>query len=182
MGYTTIAYGVDIDKLAAVKGSRDQRLLAEMELLLAEEEQEAADSGFSDSLCPLSLRAALERILADEIEAMPNGNHQYVYAMELLCRHLGKALDDCGHVKYLEDLGWEVAMDDFRTPLDLPQTFGFPDTCYLTAEEVRKEYERFRDVDPDDDEHPDIAESREEYVGWLKQCVDEGLGLVTFCY
>jgi hypothetical protein len=176
MGYVTVAYGADIDRLAALKGSQDQRLLADMGKLVTEAEERKADSE-----CPLSLRAALERILADQIEAMPNGDHQYIYATELLCRHLGKSLDGQGHIKYLDDLGWDIAMNDFRTPFGLPQPFGFPDARYLNAEEVRQEYGRFQDVDPEDD-NSDVAEAREEYVWWLKQCADDGTGLVTFCY
>jgi len=181
MGYTTVGYGVDIDRLAAVKGSRDQRLLAEMEGLVAEEERRAAEWP-SSANCPLSLRGALERILEDRVEEVPDGDHQYVYAMQLLCQHLGKLLDGQGHIKFLDDLGWDIAMDDFRTPLGLPQPHALPDARYLTAEEVKSEYERFRDVDPEDEEHPYLAELREEYVWWLKQCADQGVGLITFSY
>lgn len=180
MGYVTVAYGVDVQRLAAVKGSRDQQLLADMEKLLAEAERTAASSGFSDD-GPLSLRAALERIVSDQVEAIPNGDHQYVYALELLCQHLGKPLDGQGHIRYLDDLGWPIAMDDCRPPFDLPEPLGFPGTCHLTAEEVKKEYERFQDADTED-EDSEVTEAREEYVWWLKQCADEGLGLVTFCY
>lgn len=176
MGYTTIAYGVDIDRLAAVKGSCDQGLLAKMDRAISEEEHRIADPD-----CPLSLREALERIVTNQVKSVPNGDHQYVYAMELLCQHLGKALDGQGHIKYLDDLCWDVAMNDFRTPLDLPNPLGFPDARYLNAEETQREYEKFRDVDSECDDS-DVTEGREEYVWWLKQCVDEGIGLVTLSY
>ena len=181
VGYVTVAYGVDIEKLGAVKGSCDERLLSEMESLVAEKERRAAEWP-SSSVEPLSLRGALERVINDRIEPVPNGDHQYVYAMELLCRHLGTSLDGHGHITFLEDLEWDIAASSFRTPLGLPQPGALPDTCYLTVEQVKGEYERFRDVDPDDDERPYLAEAREEYVWWLKQCADESLGLVTFCY
>ncbi|MFZ5828850.1 MAG: hypothetical protein ACOY3P_02115, partial [Planctomycetota bacterium] len=57
----------------------------------------------------------------------------------------------------------------------------FPFASFLSAAEVRREYERFGDEDVECDE-PGISEAREEYVWWLKQCADENLGLVVFTY
>ena len=178
MGYITTAYGVDIDQLIAVKGSNDQTIQDELAPRIKEAE---GRDPFQSEDEPLTLMGALEQIIAGKIEPVPNGEHQYVYVMELLCQHMGEELDGQGHIRYMDDLDWEVAMDEFRTPFDLPYPGGFPNAFYLTTTEVAAEYKRFADEDTDDDDS-EVVDAREEYVWWLKQCVDKGLGMVAFCY
>lgn len=182
MGCGTFGYGVAIEQLKAVRGCRDASLLSALEQKFADRLERAEDENTSLWTPPFSLRMALGKIVNDEIsDTSPDAAAQYIYAYELLCEHFGQRLDGDSHIEMLDDLGWETAALEFRTPLDLPDPLGFPSTSYLTREQVNEEYDQYQDVDTDEDD-PVVADAREEFVWWLKQCADQGLGLVTFCY
>lgn len=74
MGYYVYPFVVDVDAVRAVVGSGDEELVAK---ILKKQKAEIADNAES---------------FADEIEAGAPRVEQYGYALELLCRHLGKEL------------------------------------------------------------------------------------------
>jgi hypothetical protein len=182
MGCTTIGYGVDLRRVAAVRGSRDAALVVELEQKFADRLAHEQEMNANLYGLPISLNEALLRIvmgdLAEQSQAVAA---QYVYAYELLCEHFGRPLDGREHIEFLDDLRWDTAALVFRTPLDLPSAGPLPTTGYLTPDEVQSEYERFKSYNSDEDT-AELADAREEFIWWLKQCADEGLGLVTFCY
>lgn len=179
MGCATCGYGVDLEKLAAAKGSRDAALLAAVKEASAVQFRQDVQLG----TISMSLEEALERLIAGDLsDESSDAAAQYLYALELLCNHLGERLDGQEHIKYLDDLGWETAAAELRLPLGLPAPDNFPAVSYLTADEVKADYERFKDEDTDDDDDPYVSEAREEFVWWLKQCADKNLALITFCY
>jgi hypothetical protein len=182
MGYTTVAYGVDLGRLAQVGGSRDVELLADCEREFAYRLAIANHKNAELSDLPIKLRNALHEIVTGTLtHYSDDGAAQYVYAYQLLCEHFGRPLDGREHIKFLEDLQWNTNVLKFRTPLALPETLPLPATGYLTPEEVRAEYDSFKDYDGEEDDAW-LAEAREEFIWWLKQCADKGDSLVVFTY
>ncbi len=175
MSYTTYGYGIDIDELKRIHGSGDHELLAAVLDSSADRLKQ-----FDEPMFALNVRKALAEIVDGRIDEAEEAA-AYIYALEILCVFFGKVLDGQGHIGYLDDLDWELALPEFATPFELPSVLGFPDTTYLTAAEVKQEYERFADVDTETDD-PDVTDARDEYVWWLQQCNDANLGLVTFSY
>ena len=173
MSSCTYGYGVDLTRLTAVQGSGDANLLSE--LVETAPTDPFAEPG-EPTICD-GLQALIDGNLLDSYE----GRAQQLYALELLCQRFGKQLDGQEHIGYLEDLGWETAAMEQRSPLDLPAADDFPMSGYLTADEVVEEYARLKDEEIED-EPPELADAREEFVWWLKQCADKGLALVTFTY
>lgn len=171
MSSVSTAYGVDLEKLASVRGSKDARLLTELEQKIQPDPFDAT----GDPTVLDGLRALIEGDLLDSYV----GRAKQLYALEMLCEHVGRRLDGQGHVAFIDDLGMETALLAYEPPLDLPRADDFPSVAYLTAEQVRDEYARFTAIDTEH-EDPEIAEGREEFVGWLQQCADEGLALVVF--
>ncbi|MEX2316272.1 MAG: hypothetical protein WD669_03910 [Pirellulales bacterium] len=182
MGYTTVAYGVDLDRLAQVGGSRDVELLADLERENADQLAIAEHKNAELSDPSIKLRNALREIVTGILtHYSDDGAAQYVYAYQLLCEHFGRPLDGREHVKFLEDLEWETGALEFRTPLGLPKTWQLPFTSYLTPNEACAEYDCFKDYDGEEDDAW-LAEAREESIWWLKQCADENESLVVFTY
>lgn len=175
MSYTTYGYAVDIDKLKQVYGSRDRELLDKI-LDFSRDRLEQSDG----PMFALNLRKALSDIIDATIDESEE-EAAYIYALEILCVYLGRVLDGQGHIGYLDDLCWDLSLPEFATPFELPPVLGFPGTSFLTAGEVEQELERFVDIDTESDDS-EVTDARDEFVWWLQQCKDAGVGLVIFCY
>lgn len=101
MSTVTIAFAVDVDRLTAMKGCGDEELLKTVERTCGDSlsrMESPAEPG------KLSVRDALRHIVVDGETPDASAAAQYVYALELLCRHLGKPLDGTGHIGHLDDL------------------------------------------------------------------------------
>jgi hypothetical protein len=179
MGYSTFAYGMDVERLASAKGSGNQELLSQIERDFAAE-LATISRDFRDS--PIMAEAALREIVSGQVtHSREDAAAIYLYVVELMCRAFGRMLDGSESIRYLEDLEWEIEERKLNAWLGLPSPLGFPDVSYWTPEQVRAEYDRLADEDTDHDEN-EITQAREEFVGWLQQCAEAGTGLVTFCY
>ena len=133
----------------------------------------------------ISVTEALEDLINGELrDTSPRNAFQYLYALELLCLHLGTKLDGGDHIGDVENVDWDTRLREVRIPFDLPPPSGFPSVSYLTPSEVKQEYERFDAEHSDSDDEVDraTADAREDFLWWLKQCGDHGLAIVTFCY
>jgi len=172
MSSISTAYGVDIDKLASIIGSKDAQLLAEIEQVIRPDPLE--------ELGETTIRDGLRALINGDLLDSYLGRAKQLYALELLCEHIGKRLKGHGHVAYLDDIGLETALLAYEPPLDLPRADDFPSVAYLSAEQTRDEYTRFADVDTE--EYPEIEEGREELIGWLQQSSEQRLALVVFQY
>jgi hypothetical protein len=182
MGYSTVGYGVDLDRLMRASGSRDETLLIEIQERFSEQlahaQQMNANLYHLSVELPHSLRMLIE---GDYSDSSHGAAVQRLYAYELLCKYFGRYLDGQEHINFLDDLRWETALTDFRTPLGLASTGEFPFTSYLTSAETKLEYERFESVGTETEDSW-ITEGREEFVWWLKQCADTSQALVVFTY
>ena len=173
MSSVSTAYGVDLEKLTSLRGCKDAQLLAELE-------PKIQPDPFDDPGDPTVLDGLRALVNGDTLDSTI-GRAQQLYGLEMLCEHVGKRLDGQGHVAYIDDLGLETALLTCEPPLDLPRADDFPSAAHLTAEQVRNEFARFADVETEGDD-PEIEEGREELIGWLQQCADQGLALVVFQY
>ena len=161
MGYSTLVYGVDIDRLRSTFGSQDDMFLDEI--------RRGAPS----------LREALSQILRGQITGGEGTEFQYGYAAELLCKHLGQRLDNDDLIEFVDDLEIPTGVLSSGPPLPIPTPLDFPMIGFLTADEVREEYDRLKDQDLSHDDE-DIEAAREEFRSYLLQANDQGLGIVTF--
>jgi hypothetical protein len=131
----------------------------------------------------ISITDALVDIISGELrDSTFNSAFQYLYALELLCQHLGSILDGGDSIGHVENVAWNTKLLTPRTPFALPEPQDFPEVSYLTATEVADEYRRL-DAECEESIEPlenELEDAREDFLWWLKQCSDKGLGLVTF--
>jgi hypothetical protein len=182
MGYRTLSYGVDIDRLRSAFGSRDEAMLGEIEREFADQFRDN-DRWFSDEIgrgAP-SLREALAQIARGEITGGEATGFQYGYALELLCKRLGHELDNDDLIEFVDDLEIPTGLLSSGPPLPIPPPLDFPAIGFLTADQVRDEYARLEGLDLSHDDK-DIEAAREEFRSYLRQASERGLGIVTFAY
>jgi hypothetical protein len=182
MGYGTQAYAVDIDRIRSTFGSRDETLLGAVEQAFADDLRRN-DEWFSGEISrgAPTLREALAQILRGQIAGRQGAEFQYGYAAELLCKHLGRPLDNDDLIELVEDLEIPTGLTDSGPPLPIPTSDAFPAVGFLTADRVRGEYARLKDQDLSHDDE-DIAAAREEFRSYLRQANDLGLGIVMLTY
>lgn len=181
MSYSTITYGVDIDRLRAVFGSDDRALLDAIEAEQAADLDEN-EAWFEDEIASgaPTLRQALEQIVAGAVTGPASAGFQYAYATEALCRRLGVRLEDTeDSLGFLDDLGFDFRLRTSRLPLPLPLPLDFPSVGYLNTAEVVEEHARFVAAGPGGDR---VSDARAELTERLKQASEQGLGLVAFTY
>jgi hypothetical protein len=182
MGYGTNAYAVDVDRLRSAFGCGDQELLREIETKHAKSFRRR-DETFEDKVrdgAPTQ-GEALRQIIAGEIKGPDWAGFQYGYVLELLCEHLGRALDSDDLIAFISDLEIPTALNESGPPIPIPTPRDFPSIGYLTAEQVREEYEHLKDQDLSHEDE-EIEEARGEFLSYLRQAREKGLGLVTFAY
>jgi hypothetical protein len=187
MSYQTTGYSVDLDKLAAVKGCHDEAFLAEVLKNCADRIKSHDEwSPAEPERGVVSIHKALQDIINAELDDLaPQTAFQYLYALEVLCLHLGTRLDGGGCIRDIEDVCWDTRLAELMPPpLGLPCPQDFPSVSYLTASQVKEECERFDDDDSESlyELGQETADAREDFLWWLKQCADRGLALMTFCY
>src|SRR5262245_21450577 len=94
MGYGFSVYSVDLKKLRTARGSKNARLAAAIKKKQAERFTHA-DDWFADDIASgaPSLATALDELIAGKPTKKKYG-FQYGYAIELLCEHFGKRIDE----------------------------------------------------------------------------------------
>jgi hypothetical protein len=134
VSYSLNPYLVDLDALARAVGSKDESIIAAV--TARDPEAFAEDDGDDEEI-------SLGRALRDLVMGNPpveESAHQYGYALEQLCDHLGKRLDG---EDVWEGIRWEVleatGMEEImerKPPVPLPKTDDFPAIGHLTAAEI----------------------------------------------
>ncbi len=107
-------------------------------------------------------------------------NLNLLHALELICCHVGKRLDGDQHINFLDHLHWELESEELTSYFGLSPTNVFPDARIIKLAQAKKQLEQFQ-CSTDHDE-VFVVDAREEYLWWLKQCIDANVDLVTFCY
>lgn len=138
MSYTLMPYLVDLEELRRAVGSKDEALLAVMKQSMPEvfEEEEVVDHEEDEEL---SLGQAVRHLVMGEPPDTESA-HQYGYALEQLCRHLGEEPEerDCWcDIRWtvLETTGMEEVLKT-GSPVPLPPINDFPTIGHLKAEQI----------------------------------------------
>jgi len=182
MGYGTLAYAVDLDRLRSAYGSKDRAMFQAIEKREADDIRDR-DEWFRDRIkrgAP-SLREAVAQIIEGQINAPPWAGFQYGYALELLCKHLGHVLENRDRVSFIEHLGTPTGLTSSGPPLPISRPEDFPSIGFLTADQVGDEYLRLKDQDLSH-ERKDLEWAREEFRSFLRLAFERKLALVTFTY
>jgi hypothetical protein len=133
MSYSLIPYLIHLPALKLIPGSTDDALIASV---IASRPEEFEDGGEDEG--EISLRAALtDLVMGKTLD--PKSAHQYGYALEKLCDHIGERLDsDCWESirwSLIEATGMERLL---RTgpPVQIPAIDSFPAIGHLDASEI----------------------------------------------
>lgn len=176
MGYSTLFYSVDLERLSASVGSNDktlsdlfaQKFPDELERRLDDDEPILADA-FAD--------------LVSNTFNHPDSGHQYGYALEILCGLIGDHLPDEDAIGHLGPLDIASPLESPRHPIDIPKELeDFPRISYMKPTDVKSESARLSSIDiafPNDE---DIEEAREAYKNCIDLAAEQNLAVVTFYY
>ena len=176
MGYSTLFYSVDLERLTSLVGSNDKTLSD----LFAQKFPDELESRLDDN----------EPILADAFADLiaktfshPDSGHQYGYALEMLCRIIGDHLPDDDAIGDLAPLEIASPLESPKHPINIPKEMNdFPRISYLEPTEVKIEFIRLSSIDiafPNDE---DIEEAREAYKNCIDLAAEQNLAVVTFYY
>jgi hypothetical protein len=135
MSYSLVPYVLDLEALGRAVGGADEALIA----AIIQRDPEDFAEGEPDA-AGVSLGEAL-RALVMGGPFVSGAEHQYGYALERLCEHLGERLDR-GDVwadirwDVIEGTGMEEILDDAGPPVPLPKINSYPAVGHLTVAQV----------------------------------------------
>ena len=144
MSYGHMFYGVDLDKLKAIYGSKDENLLTEMLRAQAQAikgndecfEDEIKDEGFPPT------KQALREIVLGAFGTYEGGEAMYGYALKIICEHIGHRVgaDDVANVA---DHPYESQLVASGPPVPIPyDETDFPEIGFLSLGQVPEELNR----------------------------------------
>lgn len=172
------AYAVDLDRLRAAFGSKDEHLLRSIVVLT----EETFDG--DEAAAPIySPQDAMADIIAGQFRAPKDRRHLYGYAIEDLCLQFGQVIpipDDAGwdEVGDPDDLEIEPRIFDDALPIPVPKWGDTPLVRFLDASGVAAAIERLTGEDLSHDD-PDIAEGRRLLLYQLKWAAERGKAFVA---
>src|SRR5262245_16507275 len=143
-----------------------------------EKEEELSELGNPED--DLTEDQAAKDLIAGKITRRKNAA-TYGYALENLCRTLGKFLGDVG-TDQLRSLKLNTRLSKVRLPVKVPKRDDFPYISFLEADEVRDEVARLRAMDLSDPSDPENEAERRRFQQLLEQAADQHLGVVGFYY
>ena len=176
MGYSTLFYSVDFERLKSSVGSGDLSLSKSFEQQFPDE---LGDRPNDDD--PI-LADAFSELISNSFKH-PKAGHQYGYALEMLCRIIGDHLPDEDAIGHLGPLEIGSPLETPRHPINIPkQVDEIPRISYLEPNEVKTERTRLSTIEiafPNDE---DIEEAREAYKNCIDRAAEQNLAVVTFYY
>jgi hypothetical protein len=137
-------YALDLDRLKAVYGSKDERLIADVLKSQAEELQN--NDGFFESecesgVCPNS-ETALREIVNGSIAHYERAEPMFGYVLKILCEHLGEFIGG-GEVAAIRDHPYKSQLLASGVPIPIPYSGeDFPEIGFLAVHEIPAEIER----------------------------------------
>lgn len=191
MSYSVQAYAVDLARLQQVIGSHDDALVSTLVTEHAEELDAVDDV---DPSLP-SARDAVAALIAGRLESGPV-NFKYGYALELVCRQLGRPLSN-ERWSAMNGEWFDTVEDAFLAlegkrkicnevfwsgpPVALPFIDDFPAIGHVTADAVEPLADELEQaLEPA--RNTAAAAALRELLGWLRLAAQRKLGLVTFYY
>ena len=178
MSYALVPYLIDLKKLTETAGGKDKSLIDAViqAHLKAFEESASGDAK--------SLRDALtELVMGNQLDS--DHGHVYGYALEKLCRHLGKQLDvqywDATRTAALEDTGVGRLLEESGSPVPLPRICDFPSIGHIPEAKIETVLqdmrERLRNCDD-----ADLRDLLKEFADWLDEALKQKKALILFYY
>lgn len=186
VSYSHMFYGVDLNRLRSLFGSRDMALYEEI-------------AGASDSLEDEE-QDALKRIIMGNCRREPNTEHHYGYALKAICEHIGESIG-AGDVAAVRDHPYKSKLVGSGPPVDIPYNpADFPEIGYLDRIDLKSEYKLATESKPKakktlvgfvlrklsggivgrEPDASEIAEDMAAYAETLKACIDRNCELVSF--
>lgn len=181
MSYRLAAYAIDIDRLKAVFGSKNEKLVS-MIKSCRERDFEKHDEWFTaeiESGCP-TIGDALEQIVMGVITGSKEAGFQYAYATEALCQYMGMKFRT-ENIGFISRLGMSTGLTGSGLPFPVPEPDDFPEVGYLTAAQVVEEYPRHVAAEAERPWDED-SDAREELISMMEQVQEWNEGIVTFTY
>lgn len=198
MSYQHMFYGLDLDRLRSIYGSKDEAFVAEILKARAEDfSGEDEDSEDEDGDFP-TYQDALREIVAGSIRKRPGAEHVYGYVLKIICEHLGQWVGE--NVACVSDHPYRSQLVANGPPVHIPYNpADFPEIGHLPLSEIPGELRRldaaparakrslkmailskllpgiFRPMSDDD-----LAEDMAAYRATLEEARDKGLALVSF--
>jgi hypothetical protein len=144
MSYGHMFYGVDLDRLKAIYGSRDEKLIAELLKAQAKGikdndewfEDEIRDEGFPTT------KQALREIVLGTFGTYEGGEAMYGYALKIICEHIGHRVgaDDVAEVAAHP---YESQLVISGPPIPIPyDNSDFPEIGFLSLAQIPDEINR----------------------------------------
>ncbi|MFM9966143.1 MAG: hypothetical protein ACKV2Q_33615 [Planctomycetaceae bacterium] len=202
MSYSHMFYGVDLTRLKAVYGSKDERLIADVLKERAEELQNN-DGFFEDELeagtIPNS-EAALREIVAGTIRKYEGAEPLFGYVLKILCEHIGEFIGG-GEVAAIRDHSYKSQLLASGVPIPIPYTGqNFPEIGFLASHEIPAELQRIDRAPPKAKRSfkmtllswltrgligrqmsdAEAVEDMQAYRATLQAALDKGLSVVSF--
>lgn len=193
MGYSFNVYSVELAKLKKVWGSEDETLkkalLKKQKAAIAENDENWADE-IADEEVP-SLTTAIDDIFAGEAQHEDSG-FQYGYALEVICKHLGKRIDE-------EEFTW---FDEFLDPLlkkrkqpsvekllgrnvypmPIPEPDDFPEIGTIDTKGIAALAKALDAIEDDAEDNDDVTEILVEVRKWIASAKQAKRQIVWFVY
>lgn len=136
-------YGVDLDRLKAIYGSKDDKLLTELLKVRAQDikdndewfEDEIKDEGFPTT------KQALRELIAGSFGNHEGGKAMFGYALKILCEHIGQRIgaDDVADVSVHPYASQLVASGP---PVPIPHDKDGPEIGFLSLAQIPEEINR----------------------------------------
>lgn len=80
----------------------------------------------------------------------------------------------------LSHLDLDTRLGEERAPVPLPEERDSPVISYLSAQEVQREFARFRELDLSFPESVEVEEDRKALLGCLRKAAKKRAGIVAF--
>ncbi|WLD10314.1 DUF7691 family protein [Planctellipticum variicoloris] len=201
MSYCHMFYGVDLDRLKAVFGSRDKRFLANV--LQAQSQALRDNDDFFENIgAPGELpssEVALGAIVAGAISHGKAAAPVYGYVLKILCEHLGEMID--GDVAAVRDHPYRSQLIASGPPLPIPCTGeDFPEIGHLSLADIPAEIQRIdaaprratrnfsltllswltKGVLGRQMSNEEASEDMDAYREVLKEALEQGVSIVSF--
>ena len=141
-------YGVDLDKLKAVYGSKDESFLAEVIKAHAQDIKEN-DEWFEDEIQEEGFpptKQALREIVLGTFGTYEGAEAMYGYALKIVCGHIGHRVgaDDVANVA---DHPYESLLVASGPPIPIPyDELDFPEVGFLSLAQIPEELNRIENA------------------------------------
>lgn len=198
MSYGLMAYAVDVPRLRALLGSRDQEAFEAL--------NEKLDAGSIDEMIEGQLDGEPGPRASDILRQMvfgepydPRLGFAYAYVFQQLCNHYGEFLDNSAWLpipmKFIDQVGRALeragvptevftveCLRSDKAPIPLPPIDDFPSIGWLAEDEVGPAAEALAKADMNAISDDDERESAEALREWIQHCAEERRALVCFGY